>query len=58
MRMTASLPVAGIYIELAEPNANRHIAPIARQALTKFENQPSLNRIYDSGNIIIYAVNQ
>lgn len=49
LRLSTSLPLVGFYFENDQPTS-----PISRDALTKFNTVPSLNRLFDSGNIIIY----
>lgn len=49
LRLSSSLPSVGFYFENDQPTT-----PISREALTKFSMVPSLNRLFDSGNIIIY----
>jgi serine/threonine protein kinase len=57
LRLTRSLPTAGgIYYANAEPEANQHTIPIDVKAMTKFSTMPSVNTVFDSGNIIIYDV--
>ena len=56
LRMSSSLPIKGYYFEgREEPDINIK-TPISRQALTKFDTVPGIDRIYDSGNLIIYDV--
>ncbi len=49
LRLSTSLPLVGFYFENDRP-----ATPISREALTKFSTILSLNRLFDSGNIIIY----
>ncbi len=56
LRLSTSLPGLGFYFAPGEPNSFQHITPIARNALTKFNTVPQINRIFDSGNIVIYDV--
>ena len=49
LRLSNSLPLVGFYFENDQP-----FSPIDRDDLTKFNTVPSLNRLFDSGNIIIY----
>lgn len=53
-RLSTSLPMLGIYFEPGEPNSNNHKAPLDLAALRKFDNVPNINRLYDSGDIVIY----
>jgi hypothetical protein len=58
LRLCTGVPVLGFYFELGEPNTFQHTQPIERQALTKFNRVSQIDRIYDSGNIIIYDVGE
>jgi hypothetical protein len=49
LRLSTSLPLIGFYFENDQPTA-----PISREALTKFNTISPLDRLFDSGNIIIY----
>jgi hypothetical protein len=48
-RLSQSLPLVGLYFENDTPTK-----PMSRESLTKFNTVPQLNRIFDSGNIVIY----
>ncbi len=48
-RLSQSLPLVGVYFENDTPTK-----PISKEALMKFNTVPQLNRIFDSGNIVIY----
>lgn len=56
LRLAQSLPLLGYYYEQGETGAYRHTVPISLSALTKFNALPQINRVFDSGNIIIYDV--
>jgi hypothetical protein len=56
MRMSTALPMFGVYTESGEPHANEHTEPIPLQALEKFDYLPHVDRVFDSGNIILYDV--
>lgn len=56
-RLSTSAPVSGVYFELGEPDANRHVTPIAASALDKFARLPFMSRVYTNGTIDIYAIN-
>lgn len=58
MRMSIMLPAKGYYFEGDEEPDINVTTPISRQALTKFDTVPGMNRIFDSGNIIIYDVGE
>jgi hypothetical protein len=49
MRLSQSLPLVGLYFENDSPSK-----PINKEALTKFDAVSRLNRIFDSGNLVIY----
>ncbi|MCA1552811.1 MAG: hypothetical protein LC737_00370, partial [Chloroflexi bacterium] len=55
-RLSTMLPLTGYYYERGEPESRQHAEPISLSALTKFETAKDFKRIFDSGNIIIYAV--
>jgi hypothetical protein len=54
-RLSTQLPLNGYYFERGEPDALQHRAPLSPALLDKFDSTPFLKRIYDSGNIRIYA---
>ncbi len=56
LRLSRSLPLQGFYFEVSEPDAYHLTSPISRAALTKFNTIPHINRLFDSGNIVIYDV--
>lgn len=49
LRLSTSLPLLGFYFENDRPTA-----PMSSEALAKFSTVLPLNRLFDSGNIIIY----
>lgn len=53
-RNSSALPQTGFYYDPNEQDSGKYQAPIYKPALTKFDMLPSTNRIYDSGNIVIY----
>jgi uncharacterized membrane protein len=55
-RLSSGLPVRGYYFNQREPNANAYIRPIDTGALSKFDYVEQVDRIFDSGDIIIYDV--
>jgi hypothetical protein len=57
LRVTTMLPVAGYYYESGEPDAGRHTEPMALAQLERFDGSSVLARVFDSGNIRIYAFN-
>ncbi|HTK08032.1 MAG TPA: hypothetical protein VL485_12740 [Ktedonobacteraceae bacterium] len=54
MRLTRSLPLLGFYYEQDEQGAYKHREPINPEDLTKFATVPQINKIFDSGDIVIY----
>ncbi|HET8912946.1 MAG TPA: hypothetical protein VFN23_15845, partial [Ktedonobacteraceae bacterium] len=54
MRLSTGLPQVGFYIEQGEPDSFTRTSPMDRQYLTKFSTVPQINRLFDSGNIVIY----
>jgi hypothetical protein len=56
LRLTRSLPLLGFYYEQSESGAYKHTTPISLQALTKFGAVTQINRVFDSGDIVIYDV--
>jgi hypothetical protein len=54
-RLTTALPVGGVYFESGEPDANRHVAPLDPGQLDRID-LAGLDRVYDSGNVVIYAI--
>jgi hypothetical protein len=53
MRDADGLPRMGIYYESGEYNEDR-TTPVSRAALTKLNEVPGVQRIYDNGAIVIY----
>lgn len=56
MRMSDGLSQRGFYYYSTEPQAYVRRQPLNRELLTKFEKADFLDRVYDSGDIIIYTV--
>jgi hypothetical protein len=48
-RLSTALPLEGMYFE-----NDRAISIISRDALTKFNTVTQINRLFDSGDIVIY----
>jgi len=55
LRMSEQLPASGAYFT-GDPLAGRHDAPVPRANLTKFDDLPGVDLVYDSGDIRIYDV--
>ena len=58
LRLSTALPETGTYFNNGEPDAQHYTQPIDRAALEKFDVVPGVSRIFDSGDIIIYDVEQ
>ncbi|MCW1968712.1 MAG: hypothetical protein KIH69_011430 [Anaerolineae bacterium] len=56
LRLTRLLPALGVYFDADEPDANAHSKPIPTEGMRKFEKEPTVNRIFDSGDIVMYDV--
>ncbi|HWS83932.1 MAG TPA: hypothetical protein VN207_06705 [Ktedonobacteraceae bacterium] len=56
LRLSTSLPLLGYYYESWEDDAFHRTTPADRKALTKFDAIPQINRVFDSGDIVIYDV--
>jgi hypothetical protein len=54
MRLTRLLPLLGFYYEQDEQSSHKHKQPLDPQDLTKFANIPQINKVFDSGDIVIY----
>ena len=54
MRLSKYLPVLGFYYTEFEEGAFQHKTPINPQALTKFDKLAGANKIFSSGDIVIY----
>ena len=55
-RLSTGVPRVGYYYDAHEPNAMHYTSPLDPADLTKFDEVQNVDRIYDSGNIIIYDV--
>jgi hypothetical protein len=56
LRLSQALPGVGFYFEEGEPDSFERTTPIDLEALTKFNTVPWINRVFDSGDIVIYDV--
>jgi hypothetical protein len=54
LRLTTALPLVGYYYEQGEPGSFHRTTPMNVHDLTKFDTIPHINRLFDSGNIVIY----
>lgn len=55
-RLSTGLPQVGFYYERGEPDTMNHKVPMDPSLLDKFDRTPGVNRIFDSGDIVIYDV--
>ncbi len=56
LRLSQGLPYVGFYFDSGEVDAFQRTTPLDIRALTKFNTVPGINRVYDSGDIVIYDV--
>jgi hypothetical protein len=56
-RVTRETPVTGSYY-LGDDQEGQHLTPLAAVLLAKFDRDPLLDRIYDNGNVQIYATSR
>jgi hypothetical protein len=54
-RLSQSLPVGGKYFPI-DPGAGKYKHPLPAAGLQKFNHAPAIDRVYDSGNIVIYEL--
>jgi hypothetical protein len=54
LRLSTGLPRRGFYFSEIGPGAFTYTAPNSKAALAKYDNLPNVNRVFDSGNIVIY----
>ena len=54
LRLSTALPFVGFYFNEGEPGAFQYTTPISAKSLTKFNTVPQINRVFDSGSIILY----
>jgi hypothetical protein len=55
-RLSTGLPRFGVYFESGEVDSFQHKTPIASAALAKFDQIDNVNRVFDSGDIVIYEI--
>jgi hypothetical protein len=55
-RLSTALPVSGFYFGYGETHDSNYTSPLSLSALQKFDGITDVNRIFDSGNIVIYDV--
>ena len=55
-RLGGHLPAFGVYVDHDEPGAYEHRSPLPASAVTKFAGAAGLRRIYDNGEVSIFAV--
>lgn len=56
-RLSQLLPASGQYFPV-DPNAGKYTHPLLTADLDKFNEAPGVDRIYDSGNIVIYELSE
>jgi hypothetical protein len=56
LRLSQHLPLLGYYYEATEDEAFHRTTPASVQALTKFATMPQVDRVFDSGDLVIYDV--
>ena len=56
LRMGKGLPARGYYFNYRETNAHNYSEPIPMESLLKYNSMPNVNRLFDSGNLLIYDV--
>ncbi len=54
LRLSTALPFVGFYFNEGEPGAYKYTTPVSVTALTKFNTVPQINRVFDSGSIVLY----
>lgn len=55
-RLSRSLPLFRIYYEEGEIAKGRHVVPVSAAVLGKWDGNPAVDRIFDSGDLQIYDV--
>ncbi|HJZ48192.1 MAG TPA: hypothetical protein VKE41_13530, partial [Roseiflexaceae bacterium] len=55
-RLSAALPSAGVYFERGETSGESYTTPIDPAVLAKFDALAGVNRLFDSGDIVIYDI--
>lgn len=55
-RLSTALSITGAYFESGEPQAGNHKEPMNLELLEKFDSVPWVDRLFDSGDIMIYDV--
>lgn len=57
-RLTTALPTVGVYVERGEVRQAPHVTPLDPAALRKWETEPGIDRIFDSGDVRVYDVSR
>jgi len=55
-RLSGALPLIGTYYDRNEPDAYQHTTPITHAVLAKFDDVRGIDRVFDSGDIVMYDV--
>ncbi len=58
LRLTEEPPISAVFFEQAEPDPGRHATPFPERGFRKFDDLPAVDRIYDSGSIVVYDVSR
>src|SRR5262245_28755892 len=56
LRLTRDVPEYPYIFEQSEPDSGNHISPMPEAAVEKWDGLPGVTRIYDSGDIIVYDI--
>nr|MBA2570467.1 hypothetical protein [Chloroflexota bacterium] len=55
-RLTTALPTVGVYVERGEVRERPHVEPLDPAALDKWDEDPRVDRVFDSGDVRIHDV--
>ncbi len=57
-RLSEDVPRQGYYFDPWEPTARKYAEPVSLENLMKFDAIPRVDRLFDSGNLILYDVGE
>lgn len=57
-RLDSALPALGIYFQRGEPGAYTYTQPLSKIGLNKFDGVYLMDRVFDSGNVVIYGTRE